>query len=278
MPLSVTPHATAQEAIEEDSFFSYFPAPKDIKLPDISVIEFWTGDLKKAQKAYRSGDYVRARKYFEKASEDGNIVADWYLGHMCRLGRGGPRDEAAAFSYYSRVADGFSDDETDSRRLRITVDALVQVADFYRRGSEEAGVKQDFLRAMRIYKLASTYGHPAAQYALGVMHIRGQGIEANPAQGLKWLITAARKRFPLAEAELGDLYWRGEFVRLDRTRALMWYILARDTARPEEYPHIFDRFDEMMAEASDAERLEAEARATVWADKYPAAAQRAATE
>ena len=268
--VAVPVQARAEEDGFAAEFFSYLPAPPDIKLPDIAIEGFWTGDLKKAKRAYRSGDYGRARKYFEKASEDGNIVADWYLGHMSRLGRGGPQDDAAAFSYYSRVADAFSDDETDDKRLKITVDALVQVADYYRLGSRAAAIKQDYPRAMRIYKLTATFGHPAAQFALGLMHLRGQGIESSPKQGLKWLFTSARKRYAPAEAELGELYWHGNFVRSDRTRALMWYILAKETAKPDETPQIFDRLDDMLAEASDEERLEAEARATVWADQYPA--------
>jgi hypothetical protein len=263
------------KAADEDKgfaseFFSYFPAPPDIKLPDLRIEDLWAGDLKKAKRAYRTGDYIRARKYFEKASEDGNMVADWYLGHMYRLGRGAPQNDAAAFSYYSRVAEAFTEDESDSQRLKITVDALVQLANYYRLGNTTAGIRQDFPRAMRIYKVAATYGHPAAQYALGVMHLRGQGIEANPQQGLKWLFTSARKRYAPAEAQLGDLYWNGEFVRADRTRAVMWYILARETAKPDENPQIHDRLDRMLADVSAAERLEAEARATVWSDQYPA--------
>jgi hypothetical protein len=260
-------------------FFSYLPAPPDIKLPDLHIESLWSGDLKMAKKAYRAGDYVRARKYFAKASEDGNIIADWYLGHMCRLGRGGPQDDAAAFSHYSRVADAFSDEETDAKRLKITVDALVQVADYYRTGNRAAGIAQDFPRAMRIYRLAATYGHPAAQYALGLMYLRGQGIDASPDQGLKWLSTSARKRYAPAEAELGELYWNGNFVRPDRTRALMWYILAKETAKPDENPQIHDRLDIMLAQSSEEERLEAEARATVWSDQYPVnRASQAATE
>lgn len=273
---AVTGSARAEDSSFADQFFSYFPAPKDIKLPTLDGVDFWSGDLKKAKKAYRSGDYVRARKYFEMASEDGNLIADWYLGHMCRLGRGGPQDDALAFSYYSRVADAFSYNETDPDRLRITIDALVQVAEYFRLGSKQAHIEQDFSSAMRNYKLAATYGHPAAQYALGLMHLKGQGIEPSPKQGLKWLFTAARKRYAPAEAALGDLYWNGEVVRSDRTRALMWYILARETAKPDENPEIHDRLDEMQAQATDEEKLEAEARAAVWADQFPIT--RAATQ
>ena len=262
--------AHAEDRDWTSDFYSYLPAAPDIKAPDLDFLPFWTDDLKKAKRAYKAGDFDKARKYFERASDDNNIVADWYLGHMYRLGRGVPRDDAKAFSYYGRVADAFDSEESDQNRLRIMVDALVRVADYYRTGSKAAGVAQNFDRASRIYRLAATYGHPASQYALGLMAIGGQGMREQPEQGLRWLLAAAKKRYAPAEAALGDLYWKGEIVQRDRTRAIMWYLLARSSTRPGDQPEIYDRLDKMLAETTEAERLEAEARATVWSDQYPA--------
>ena len=90
------------------------------------------------------------------------------------------------------------------------------------------------------------------------------------AAALKWLIAAARKRHALSEAYLGDLYWDGKLVQRDRTRALMWYILAQQSTKPSEHPSIFERYNELISAARQDERLEAEARARVWADQYPA--------
>lgn len=270
----------AARAADEDGpfadFYSYIPAAPNLRLPEISI-PFWTDDLKKAQRAYKSGKYDRALKFFRRASEDGNIVADWYLGHMFRLGRGVPRDDAIAFSYYSRVADLYEPDEQDQNRLRIMVDAMVRVADYQRTGVASARIKATPSMAARSYfKIATAYGHPAAQYALGVMNINGEGVRANPQQGLKWLIAAARKRYAPAEAHLGELYWEGKIVRRDRTRALMWYMLARDSARPEENREIYDRALQLEANVSDDERIEAEARASVWDTQYPVARSRRA--
>ena len=250
-------------------FYSYLPAAPNISAPDLDFVPFWTDELKKAKKAYKNGNYDKALKFFLTASDQGNIVADWYLGNMYRLGRGVERDEAKALSYYGRVADAFNPDETEQNRLRIMVDSLVRVADAYRTGTKRNGIEQDYDRSLRLYRLASTFGHPAAQYGLGVMTLRGQGIRAKPDQGLKWLVSSARKRYAPAEAMLGDLYMKGEFVEQDQTRALMWYLLAQETARPEENPEIIDRLDAIVAQSSEEERLEAEARATVWADQYP---------
>ena len=74
--------ASAQDGGWTSDFYSYLPAAPDIKTPDLDFIPFWTDDLKKAKRAYKEGDFAKARKYFERASDDNNIVADWYLGHM----------------------------------------------------------------------------------------------------------------------------------------------------------------------------------------------------
>ena len=190
---------------------------------------------------------------------------------MYRQGRGVRQDDAAAFTYYSRVADHYDPDEDDKNRLRITIDAMVRIADYQRLGAVNASLKPNPQAAARAYlKIATTYGHPAAHFALGVMSIRGEGVKKNPQQGLKWLMAAARKRYAPAEAYLGELYWEGRLVRGDRTRAVMWYILARKSARPEENPEIFDRALQLEANVGQDELIEAEARARVWDGQYPA--------
>jgi uncharacterized protein len=267
--------ATAQqiappEPEEEKGFFQYFPAPPKIKLPSLDILPFWTDDLKKARKAYKNGNYERARKFFRRASEDGNMVADWYLGHMYRNGRGVPQDDATAFSYYSRVAEAYDDDEPDKNKLKIAVDAQLRVADYYRKGIPGAGIQQDYSRAANTYlKISSAYGHPGAFYGLGLMNINGQGFNRNPKQGLKWMAAAARKRYVPAEAFLGDAYWTGRLVQQDKVRALMWFTLAKASANPEDDAAIFDRYDQLIEAATDDQRLEAEARAKVWDTQYP---------
>jgi TPR repeat protein len=268
-PAAFVAKARAEDQGVIAEFYSYLPASPEIHLPEIRI-PFWTDDLKTAKRAYQDGKYGRALKYFRRASDDGNVVADWYLGHMYRMGRGVIRDDATAYSYYSRVADLYDPDEPDINRLRVIVDAMVRVADYQRTGVPSAGIPQDSASAARTYlKIATTYGHPSAQFALGLMNIEGQGMRANPQQGLKWLIAAARKRQPQAEAYLGELYWEGRIVRQDKTRAVMWYVLARESARPEENPEIFDRAAAFESAVTEDIRLEAEARARVWDDQYP---------
>ena len=97
-------------------------------------------------------------------------------------------------------------------------------------------------------------------------------MKKNPAQGLKWLTAAARKRHPTAQAVLGDLYWSGRYVNKSETRGLMWYILAHETAKPEENPEVINRYNELMSIADESMRLEAVARARRWSEQFPRAA------
>jgi hypothetical protein len=147
---------------------------------------------------------------------------------------------------------------------------MIRVADYQRAGVKSAGIQRNPQSAARTYlNLATTYGHPAAQYGLGVMNLKGEGMKQNPQQGLKWLIAAARKRHAPAEAYLGELYWQGKYVQADRTRAVMWYMLAVRSTRKDENPEFLERLQAMEAAATEDERLEAAARAKVWNDQYP---------
>ncbi len=266
--LGLSPVAHAGD--DDTGFFSYLPAVPKLKLPDINITPFWTDDLKKAKRAYNNGNYDKATKYFRRSSDDGNLVADWYLGHMYRIGRGVPQDDATAFSYYSRVADTYDPEESDQNKLRIMVDSQLRVADYYRKGISSAGIAINYDLAAKSYlKIATTYGHPDAFYGLALMNFKGQGVNKNPKQGLKWLIGAARKRHAPSEAYLGDLYQSGKFVEQDTTRALMWYVLASESIAAGDFPEISGRYAELSAQASEDQRLEAQARAKVWDDQYP---------
>jgi TPR repeat protein len=268
--LAISLHAKADDDGVIGQFFSIFKDPPQIRLPHLDITPFWTNDLKIGRDAYARGDYERARGAFLRASDDGNVVADWYLGHMYRLGKGVPVDAATAYSYFRRVADTFDPEERDPYRLRITVDAQIRVADYLRLGIPATNLRANPDAAARIYlRMATNYGHPRAMYGLGVMSVEGAGMRKNPQQGLKWLSAAARKHSPEAAAYLGNLYSQGEIVPQDDTRALSWYIIAAGSAQKDDNPEIFARLTELRFSATEETRIEAEAHARVWNEQNP---------
>ena len=171
--------ASPLRADDRGGFFSYFPGVPELHLPHLDLLSpFRTDEFRQARTAYATGDYVQAREIFQRLSQDGNMVADWYLGHIYRLGRGVPPSPAIAYSYYSRVAEYFEPEESDPTRLRIEIDSQLRVADYQRLGIPSAGLKPNPQAAARTYlRFATNYGHPRALYALGLpICVWGQGF------------------------------------------------------------------------------------------------------
>ena len=252
----------------------HLPHP-EIHLPKLELPMFWTSDLKQGRDAFTRGDYAKARQAFLRASDEGNPVADWYLGHMYRMGRGVPMDAAIAYSYFSRVADAYDGDEdqSDPYRLRITVDAKIRVADYLRLGIPSAHLEANPQAAARTYlQMATNYAHPRALYELGEMSLNGEGMRKNPQQGLKWLYAATRKNSAEASALLGDLCADGTFVPQDDAKALSWYQIAAERTTSDENPQIFSRLNELKSAATEETRLEAEAKTGVWDEQNPVVA------
>jgi hypothetical protein len=69
-------------------------------------------------------------------------------------------------------------------------------------------------------------GDGLAQYYLGVMYLKGQGVPKNPNLGLEWLSKAATAGAADAQAYLGSFNRRGYLVPQNYTEAMRWYLLA----------------------------------------------------
>jgi hypothetical protein len=261
-----------QARAEEGSLFdfsSFLAGKPALKAPQLGDVVPWSGNMRKARDAYGRGDFETARRYLEPAADNGDITASFYLGEMYRLGRGVQASTLKALQYYQNVVDALTQDESDRDRLRMIIDAVVKVADIYRKGDAKENLKANPEVAFRLYTIAASYGHPSAHYSQGLMWLDGEGVKASPSKAVRWLFHAAKRRHPLAQARLGELYWSGDEVKRDRARAFMWYMLATQSARPEEHPAIFDRYDWMAGKVTAEQRAEAEKRALSWAEKFP---------
>ena len=62
-----------------------------------------------------------------------------------------------------------------------------------------------------------------AQYYLGMMCLKGQGVEKNYEEAGKWFRKAAENRLPQAQYQLANLYTEGEGVPRDFEFAYIWY-------------------------------------------------------
>ena len=88
------------------------------------------------------------------------------------------------------------------------------------------GVEQDFKEAVKWYQKAADQGNAKAQSNLGVYYYTGQGGEQDFKEALKWCRKAADQGNAAAQANLGRMYANGEGVLQDYETAYAWWDIA----------------------------------------------------
>jgi hypothetical protein len=101
--------------------------------------------------------------------------------------------------------------------------AQYRLGRIYERGQ---GVNEDYRRALHWYRKAADANRPEAQYSLGRMYASGLGTKTDYVEALSWLRKAAAQNFSPAMNRLGVMYERGHGVPRDNVEAYKWYTLA----------------------------------------------------
>lgn len=112
----------------------------------------------------------------------------------------------------------------------------------------EAG---DYATAMKEFMPMATAGHHAAQYAVGMMFLQGQGVAKNPPEAVKWLTLAAEADVAAAEDQLGHLYLMGEGVAQDIPQATKWLQMAADRGVPSSQARLSGMYFQGVGVAQD---------------------------
>lgn len=60
--------------------------------------------------------------------------------------------------------------------------------------AQQAVEARDYEQAFELYNRAAQWGHKGAQYVLGELYLRGEGVLQNEVMGLAWLEVAAESR------------------------------------------------------------------------------------
>lgn len=89
------------------------------------------------------------------------------------------------------------------------------------------GVPQNYKQAIEWYRKAAEQGVVAAQFNLGVIYANGQGVPADPEEARKWFAMAAQHGIPAAQTGLADLYSEGKGFR-NYAEAEKWYRKAAE--------------------------------------------------
>ena len=252
-------------------FYSFAPSKQETPVGQLSSRA--QADLDAALVAYRAKDFSASLPYLDLPSSEGSIQANWLLAHMFRKGLGVSADQVTAFKHYNRVAEDYVDhrSEVSGNERYFVLDSLTRMANYLRTGHKKAGVRKNVNKALHYYQTAASAGHAGAQYGFGLMYLNGEGVARDRSYGMRWLGTAAQKRFAPAASRLGDIYNDSG----DKVRALVWYKIAADTAGGSLNRKIVRKTNALVSQLSQKNLSEANNIYAKWSRRFPVRTQQA---
>ena len=150
-------------------------------------------------------------------------------------------------------------------------DAMAQyfLGQMYRKGE---GVDKSLFKAERWYRKSAEQGNVLAQYNLGWMFDIGAGVQQNTAETLKWYTKAAWQGDQYAPFNMGTMYYRGEGVIKDFVKTYYWFDIAMTNGNTKAKKWR-DRIAERMTpkQLAEAQKLLHQWRANTGAPKNESA-------
>jgi len=92
----------------------------------------------------------------------------------------------------------------------------------------DAHKKGDYAMAVEMYRKAAEQGQAEAQFKLGQMYNKGQGVTQNRQKAVKWFRKAAEQGLTLAQYNLGVMYHHGLGITQNHQQALNWFRKAAE--------------------------------------------------
>jgi TPR repeat protein len=126
----------------------------------------------------------------------------------------------------------------------------------YRRG--------DFAAAHAEFLAAARNGEARAQYSLGLLYLRGQGVGQDYSAAMRWLRKAAGQGDGEARMVLGDLHMRDLPSIRDYVKSYMWLTLALAQVRGQKRQITFKMRAVVAAKMTPAEIARAKRMVRDW--------------
>ena len=153
-------------------------------------------------------NFEEAVKWFRKSADKGDAEAQKYLGWCYQNGQGVAQDINQAVAWYRKAAE--QGEAYAQNNLGLCYD-------------QGQGVEQDYEQAAEWYRKAADQGDADAQNNLGLCYQNGQGVEQDYEQAVEWYRKAAEHGNARAQRRLGDCYYNGQGVEQDYEQAVEWF-------------------------------------------------------
>ncbi len=128
----------------------------------------------------------------------------------------------------------------------------------------------DYKTAFGLIKPLAEKGDATAQFNIGVMYAKGQGVQKDDSEAAKWYRKSAEQGDGYAQYSLGMIYKKGVGVAQDYVLAHMWYNLAAShisVSEPEGREHAAKNRDYLASIMTSAQIAEAQRMAREWKPK-----------
>ena len=93
------------------------------------------------------------------------------------------------------------------------------------------------MKAIYWFQKAAKSGNAKAQYNLGLLYEKGDGVSKNLRKAVKWYHRAAEQDHQKAQANLGWMYVNGMGVKEDFDEAAKWYKRSENLEKPSNKKH-----------------------------------------
>ena len=198
-------------------------------------------------------DYNKSMQWFILSAKQEYALAQSFLAGMYVVGHGAQEDFVLAYMW-AEIA--ISNDNAEAKSFRdlfvkeMTPEQIAQAKKLAQEwiankkpeptvfldevhvpvGDLEKGLeayeKGDYATTLRECSPLAEQGQANAQYTLGWMYRKGQGVPQDDEQAVKWYRLSAEQGHAKAQSNLGVMYQDGLGVLQDYLRAHMWYNIA----------------------------------------------------
>ncbi len=158
--------------------------------------------------------------WFQKAAEQGDVVAQERLGSMFSVGQGVDKDlEKAAYWIRKAAEQGYH----RARNILDIVDKQIGKRKDESRKAEDAATGRDLKQEIEWYEKEAEYGNIDAQFFLGQKYSVGVEVKQDMERAFHWFLKAAERDNVEAQQIIAQMYIKGEGVERDPEEAAYWY-------------------------------------------------------
>ena len=171
-------------------------------------------------------DYMQAYKWFYISAASGNLTLKTNLSEFVEK----THMTAGQIEQAREEAEKWMDDHQPERAQPSQV-ALASPQTDFAKGTNAYRAK-DYPEAARLFRKSAERGYVVAQYHLGMMHIKGQGVAKDAHKAAGWLFKAAEQGHAQAQYVLGAMYSQGEGAQA-QVQAHKWLTIASALGEPD---------------------------------------------